>query len=386
MSQRGQMIPKGDNKWLLRVYDGRDAEGKRHYTSKTYAGTTYEARQELTKMLRENDTETLVRPTKLTFSKFVEGWYKTKIDVSEQTKHDYEYRMKLYAIPALGGLKLHEITPQVVQNLYNDLKEKGLSPRSVRYVHVILHQAFEWAVEPMKLLVRNPTERLKLPKKVKRAPTFLSAEQIGKILEKNAEEPLYPLWYLQFNSGFRPQESLVLKWSDFEQTKDGCLATVRRTLVNDGHGNYDVKPTAKTDGSMRTVTISKSTWDVLVAHRRRQAAEMILAGERYNRQDYVFATRFGSPFDRPNVSKRWKTALKNAKITLKARFYDTRHSHATTLLNNGVDIGLVSKRLGHKSIQTTMSHYAFLLPETDQNMAETMEQAVSTAAKKAAAQ
>ena len=113
---------------------------------------------------------------------------------------------------------------------------------------------------------------------------------------------------------------------------------------------------------------------------------MMLAGQGYDRQDFVFATRLGRILDRTNVAQRWKTALRRTGVTIKARFYDTRHSHATTLLNNGVDIALVSKRLGHKSIQTTLSHYAFLLPETDQKMAETMEQAVANAARRATAQ
>jgi len=134
------------------------------------------------------------------------------------------------------------------------------------------------------------------------------------------------------------------------------------------------------------VSVAKSTWEVLQSHRKHQAEEMMLAGEQHDRQDFVFATRLGRILDRTNVAQRWKTALRKAGVTIKARFYDTRHSHATTLLNNGVDIALVSKRLGHKSIQTTLSHYAFLLPETDQKMAETMEQAVANAARRATAQ
>jgi len=197
---------------------------------------------------------------------------------------------------------------------------------------LIPHQAFEWAVEPGKLLATNPTARLKLPKKVNRPPTFLSAEQIAAVLEKTRGDRLHPLWYLLSHSELRPQEALALKWSDFEPTKNGVQATIRRTVVNDGYGHFSVEDSTKTEGSKRTVSVSRSTWEVLQAHRRRQAEEMMLAGEQHDRHDFVFATRLGRILDRTNVAQRWKTALRKAGVTIKARFYDTRHSHATTLL------------------------------------------------------
>jgi len=307
--------------------------------------------------------------------------------VTEQTLNGYKYLMEHHAVPAFGARRLQEITPQVVQAFYSDLKEtKGLSPRTIRYTHAVLHQAFEWAVEPARLLATNPTARLKLPKKVKRPPTFLSAEQIAAVLERTRGDRLRPLWHLLLHTGLRPQEALALKWSDFEPTKNGVQATIVRTVVSDGYGHFSVQDATKTEGSKRTVSVAKSTWEVLQSHRQHQAEEMMLAGQGYDRQDFVFATRLGRILDRTNVAQRWKTALRKAGVTIKARFYDTRHSHATTLLNNGVDIALVSKRLGPKSIQTTLSHYAFLLPETDQKMAETMEQAVANAARRATAQ
>ena len=385
MANRGQLIRRGEMKWLVRVYLGRDEKGGRQYSAKTVEGTANAAQRELTKMLRDADTKTLVRRSKQTFAAYLEDWYKTKIDVSKATLNSYKYMMEHYAVPVFGSLKLNEITPQVLQSFYNDLKEtQRLSPRTTRYTHAILHQAFEWAVEPGKLLATNPTERLKLPKKVKRPATFLSADQIANVLEKTRGDRLHPLWHLLLHTGLRPQEALALKWRDFEHTKNGVQATVVRAVVSDGCGHFSVQNTTKTEGSQRTVSVPKSTWEVLQTHRRRQAEEMMLAGDRYDRQDFVFATRLGRILDRTNVAQRWKTALRKAGVTVKARFYDTRHSHATTLLNNGVDIALVSKRLGHKSIQTTLSHYAFLLPETDQKMAEAMEQAVIRAAKAAA--
>ena len=348
MAKRGQLIPRGEKKWLARVFIGRDQQGKRQYSAKTVEGTANEARQELTKMLRDSDTKTLVRRSTQTFSEYLQDWFKTKIDVTEQTLNGYKYLMEHHAIPAFGSRKLHEITPQVLQAFYSHLKgTKGLSPRTIRYTHAVLHQAFEWAVEPAKLLATNPTARLKLPKKVKRPPTFLSAEQIAAVLERTQGDRLHPLWYLLLHTGLRPQEALALKWGDFEHTKIGVQATILRTVVNDGYGHFSVEDSTKTEGSKRTVSVSRSTWEVFQAHRRRQAEEMMLAGEQHDRQDFVFATRLGRILDRTNVAQRWKTALRKAGIATKARFYDTRHSHATILLNNGVDIALVSKRLGH---------------------------------------
>jgi len=381
VAKRGQLVLRGERKWLARVFIGRDQQGKRQYSAKTVEGTANEARQELTKMLRDADTKTLVRRSRQTFSEYLEDWYETKIDVSAATLNGYKYLMEHYAVPAFGSLKLHEITPQVLQSFYNDLKEaKRLSPRTIRYTHAVLHQAFEWAVEPGKFLAMNPTERLKLPRKAKRPPTFLSAEQVAKVLEKTEGHRLHALWHLLLHTGLRPQEALALKWRDFEHTKNGVQVTIVRAVVSDGYGHFSVQDATKTEGSKRTVSVAKSTWEVLQSHRKHQAEEMMLAGQGYDRQDFVFATRLGRILDRTNVAQRWKTALRKAEITIKARFYDTRHSHATILLNNGVDIALVSKRLGHKSIQTTLSHYAFLLPETDQKMADVMEQVVKKAA------
>jgi len=71
VAKRGQLIPRGEKKWLVRVYLGRDAQGKRQYSAKTVEGTANEARQELTKMLRDADTKTLVRRSTETFSGYL---------------------------------------------------------------------------------------------------------------------------------------------------------------------------------------------------------------------------------------------------------------------------------------------------------------------------
>src|ERR1043166_6220903 len=103
-ARRGQMIPKGDRKWLLRVYLGRDAQGKKKYHAERFDGTTHQASEALTKMLRENDTSSLVRPTKHTLAQYIEEWYKTKVKITESTLNGYKTHLDLYVIPTLGQL------------------------------------------------------------------------------------------------------------------------------------------------------------------------------------------------------------------------------------------------------------------------------------------
>ncbi len=368
--RRGQIIPRGERKWLLRVFLGRDGEGRKKYSSKTAQGTTAQAQQELTRMLHEADTGALIPPTGLTFAAYVEEWYKTKARVSESTLNGYRLQMKLYILPHLGHLRLHEITPLAVQDTISKLRNQGLASRTIEYAHAILHQALQKAVK-LGLLVRNPTEDTELPPRTRRAFTILSPEQMVNLLESEKGKPLYPLWLLLLGTGLRPGEALALKWSDL----DGDTLRLQRVLVRNGSGAYDVaEQRAKTDQSLRAVTLSKSVLEALKAHRQRQVEEMLSLGERYERNDFIFAARFGSFLDPNNVRNRWKVALKKAGLPANVRLYDTRHSHATALLNAGnVNLAWVSARLGHTSVTTTESVYARVLPEAHRQMADVTE-------------
>ncbi len=131
---------------------------------------------------------------------------------------------------------------------------------------------------------------------------------------------------------------------------------------------------AKTQESLRAVTLSKSVVEALKEHRARQVEEMLAYGQQYHRRDFVFATRFGAFVDPNNVRTRWKSALKRAGLPTNVRLYDTRHSHATALLNDGnVNLAWVSARLGHSSVLTTEAIYTRVLPEAHRAMADVME-------------
>ena len=376
------MIPRGDRKWLLRVFLGRDAEGRNKYASKTVAGTTAQAQQELTKLLRESDTRSLMRPAKYTLAEYVEQWYKTKVQVSESTLNGYKLQLGLYILPHLGHLRLHEMTPLAVQDTIRKLHDQGLAPRTIQYAHAVLHQALKKAVK-LGFLVRNPTEDTELPAKTRRAFTILSPEQMVTLFESEKDKRLYPLWLLLLNTGLRPGEAMGLKWADLE----GDTLRIQRVLVRKPNGAYHlVEQNAKTEESLRAVTLSKSAVETLKEHRARQVEEILAYGQRYDRQDFIFATRFGAFVDPNNVRNRWKCALKRAGLPTNVRLYDTRHSHATALLNDGnVNLAWVSARLGHCSVQTTEAIYTRVLPEAHRAMADVMEAVFKRAEQRMAA-
>lgn len=383
---RGQMVPRGTNKWLIRVYLGTGPDGSRRYSSKTVEGTTSQARKELTAMLRELDTQSFVEPSKMGLREYLgvpakleepaTGWLRSKIDITPRTQVDYRRRLELYVVPALGHRKLHEIDAHAVQSLISSMADAALSPRTIEYTYRVLHAALEDAVK-QNLLVRNPSDNVKLPKKVKRAPSILTMKQVGLFLEATSQDALHALWMLLLTSGLRPQEALALMWSDVDL--DGRWLSVCRVLVDDGHGKTSIVERTKTDeAGMRRIGLPESAIEALRTHKTRQNAEILLAGPRYERLGLVFANSLGRPLDHNLVRRRWKTALKAASLP-RVRLYDTRHSHLTALLANGADIAWVSARAGHKDIKMTRDHYAHVMPETHREMGEMTERMLQKA-------
>ena len=87
------------------------------------------------------------------------------------------------------------------------------------------------------------------------------------------------------------------------------------------------------------------------------------------KEHYKTGYLFGGehPLSPTNISRRFNNAIKASGVK-KIRLHDLRHSHATILINSGVNIVAVSKRLGHTSIEQTLKTYTHLLESTDNDM------------------
>jgi integrase len=367
----GQIIPRGENTWLVRIFMGRDNNGKRRYLNKTVRGKKKDAQDYLSNTLAAVSTGTFVEPSPLTLKEYLDRWLESvaKRRVSECTYRGYEWLLNNRVSVTLRDRKLSDVRPLHIQALYGEMQEKGLSSRSVRAFHAVLSSALKQAVR-LRMLSRNPCEAVELPRQVRKEMKALP-EEARRFLAAAANNSHGLIFAFALVTGMRPEEYLALKWSDVGLTKG--TATVPRTLQRrKGGGWYYGEP--KTSRSRRTIPLPISMIRSLIDHKRQQAETRLKAGASYQQHDLVFASLDGTPFMLSNITRRYfKPILKSAKLPDSFRLYDLRHSCATVLLAAGENPKVVSERLGHASVVLTLDTYSHVLPDMQQAATRKLE-------------
>lgn len=367
---RGQIRKRGTGKYLVRVYVGR-IDGKRKYKSKVVNGSKKDAEKKLTEMLRKKDRGVLAHPNSEKLDAFLDDWLDMKRGkVAPATLRNYIQSVENHIKPALGHLKLDQLSVRLVQSWINDLKnEKDLSPSTIKLIHSTLRQALNQA-EIWSLIPSNPADggKINLPSQEDREYRIFTKPEIATFLEETEGDRFHVMWALLFATGLRPQEALALKWEDLD---DGWLH-VRRVVKRDSAEtrSYEISEQMKTKRSRRRVKLPDVVREKLERHRAEQAKHIMRSGVRYDRNGFIFADEEGS-FHRPWVlSWAFKRTLEDCGLPDEIRLYDTRHTHISHLIMDGVDLKKASARAGHSSISQTADTYAHLSEEAEEEMAE----------------
>lgn len=336
----GQIIPKGDNKWLLRTYAGR-INGERRYISKAFTGTFTQAQKALAKLVADTDRKVVLPWSKLTVPAFLDEWLAAKQDASPRTKTVYRKLVDLYVRSAFATIKLGDLRRPHVERLYGDLVDRGLSPKTIQHLHSLLRQALQYAVETS-LVPLNPVQGASRPTVRRAAKQTLTIEQTRTVLGsvKARGDYEYPFFLLVLTSGLRPNEALALRWDDLA----GDKLRVVRAWTEDATGKRILADAPKTDAGFRTIELPPETVAALQAWKR-SASSL-----------FMFANPDGSVVHLAAVRKRWKRALKDAGLP-SLRLYDTRHTHGTQLLEAGVNPKVVQERFGHSHVGITLGTY-----------------------------
>ena len=276
--------------WLVRVFLGRDSQtGKRRYHNKTIRGSKKDAQKYLIGVLREIDLGTFVEPSPMCLSEYLDNWLAVaaKPRLSEQSHSDYVYLLKQYVRPNIGGLKLMDIKPLDIQSLYTKLSDKGLSPRTVRYIHVLLTSAFKQAIR-WRLLAQNPAAYAELPKMVRKEMQALSPEESARFLRAASDHPYNLIFMFALVTGMRPEEYLAIQWKDVDFERQ--TVTVQRAVVfrrrGENGGYYFTEP--KTSQSRRTIPLPIKIIQGLQVHKRNQSEHRLRIGPDYQNLDLGF--------------------------------------------------------------------------------------------------
>ncbi|MSQ08515.1 MAG: site-specific integrase [Dehalococcoidia bacterium] len=365
----GSISERADGRWMARY---RDTAGRR---TTIYGQTRAEVAGKLVDSLKQIRDGVYAPSNGRTVDSFAAQWIETlKQSVRPKTLSSYSWALKGHILPSLGKLRLTEVRPAHVQALYAACAAKGLAPKSVRNVHLVLHamlqRAFVWGV-----LVQNPVARVDAPRVERKDPPMLTSAQVRSLLDAARGHPMEALVTLAVTTGARSGEMLGLRWNkvDFEA---GTME-IRVALSRVG-GVYElVEP--KTARSRRSVAVPVVALEALRRHRARQTEQALKLGPAWqNGMNLVFTSEVGTPVDHNNFLRRdFRPLLKKAGLPIELTFHDCRHIAASFALSRGVPIPLVSEMLGHSDPATTLRVYAHAIPLSQRQFADAMDAAVA---------
>lgn len=370
--RRGQVERVGSDRWRIRWYVGLAPDGRRLYQRRTITGTKQAAERELAEAIKR--VEGGLIESDRTVATLIAEWLESKATsrkVTARTLADYTYQAEKYVLPVLGPVKLRSLRFHHAQTLVNYLAREGKASETVRKAYRVLYGALAFGVR-LQLLSHNPAGNVELPRLDRRQMHALSADEARRFMGAVRDNRHEALFAFLLGTGCRPSEALALAWSDLDLERGAV--TIRRSVERVGTALSVVERT-KTQGSLRTLALSRALTDVLRAHRARQAQHALGLGQGYDRAaDLVFANDSGGLLDSRNVVNRYfKPALARAGLSSAIRLYDLRHSHATLLLHEGVNVKAVAARLGHASAAMTLDRYAHALPVAESQAVAALE-------------
>jgi integrase len=389
---------RGKNKYLLVIENGSDPlTKKRNRKTQIFNGPEKQARRALHRFETEVDMGTYLDTGGLTFGEYLESWLKDYVafSLSPNTLQSYKGVVNGRVIPLLGHIPLDKLKPMHLKEFYRKIIEEGqldnnasrrkdastwnrkpISEGRIKYYHRIIHRILRSAVED-ELIFRNPADVAKPPKMDQRIIKdwdteidthikVLTEDQVKQMLEGAKNTPYYAMLVVDVKTGLRRGELLGLRWKDIDL--DEGLLSVRQTVGHNKELGTFFKP-PKNKGSRRTIMIDEDVITVLKKHQLEQKQlyrwfNSKHPGEPQGDPVLVFTRRDGQPLS-PNAITQWFPRFLAKQGLLALNFHCLRHTHASLLLHEGVDIKQISERLGHSNIRITYDIYSHLFPDQE---------------------
>lgn len=357
---------KGDKSWQITLDKGVDVNGKRIREYITVNGTKQQAKAELARIIAEYNNGSYIEPSKMTVQALIVQWLTVYAEprLAPNTVRGYRVNFDKHIIPYIGHMTVQKLTGPEIQDMYSQLAQKGLSPRSIRYVHTTLHGVLKYA-HRARLISVNPSEFVSPPKQCRHKTEIYTAHEVTELLRCAAGTEMEIPLALDLETGLRRGELLALKWADINwETR--TLTVCRNLVCIDRQYLFG---TPKTVSGNRQLLLSEALLLKLKQHRVKQAEIRLQMGCVYQNNDLICCKYDGSPYNTGSFSHKFAALLKKHGLR-QLRLHDIRHTNATLMLENGVPAKIASERLGHSGIAITLDTYSHVSPKMQKDAVE----------------
>lgn len=321
-----------------------------------------DASKRLNEVKEEIYNDELLVPNEMILENYILDFLeKYKMNLSITTYKVYKRICKKYIIPLLGDIKLCDIKPIHVQDYVDDLLDL-LTPQTIKVHLNVLNLALKRAYR-LKLIKENPVQFVEVPKNRKYKNEVYDTEDMQKLLEKCQGTSMELPIVLASGLGLRISEILGLTWNNVD-FNDFTITIDKITVRNDGKV---ILKDPKTESSIRTISVPKEIILMLKQLKKDRLAAK-LKGEKSHRE-LIFYDKNLNPIAPDVISKKFRLFLKENGLK-HIRFHDLRHSHVTLLIDAKVPIKVISERVGHSNINTTLNIYSHALKEMDQEASD----------------
>jgi integrase len=341
--------------WVWRAVVGVKPDGSSRYREGR-------ARTQAEALRRKREAEQSGRqpdPGGLRVGDYLDRWLadSARPNVRPQTWERYEQIVRLYLKPHLGGVRLLDLRSRDVTRFYAELHRGGSSPGQVRKVAEVLATAMEQAAREG-VLPAAPTRHARKPRVDSPPIEVFTDDEVKAVLTAAAGRRLYALFAVAVGSGARLGELLALEWEDY----DPAARTLRiRRKLSVVRGRRATVGPPKSARGVRTIALPAFAADALEAHAPPD-----------RRAGVVFSTRPGGYLSRSSFrSQVYGPVLEAAGVRYR-KFHTFRHTHASRLLAEGVDVAEVARRLGDTPA-TVLKVYAHWVHRPDRGTAEKVD-------------
>ncbi len=371
----GSIEKRGKNSYRLTVSEGFNLNGRPMIHRKTVHGTKKDAEVELAKFVTEVQNGLVLDGKSLKFSEFTEIWkrdYGSK-ELAPSTYKRYCRMLETRLLPYFGHFYINKIKPTDIMKFYDLLEKdtqlvrkkgnngsknkKPLSGKTIlehhRLLRAMLHKAVYW-----QLIVSNPAERVQSPKARKPKRRSYDDEQTKILLENleqlSIEDTKYKVAIiLTVFTGVRLGELMGLEWQDVD-FKNGIISINRSSQYLADMGVFTKVP--KTESSIREIAIPEFIISLLEEYKLWYEEQKSIYGELWTNSDRLFVQADGKPMHPSTISKWFVKYVGQIGLPV-INFHGLRHTNASLLVAQNIDIAVISARLGHAQISTTLDFY-----------------------------